>query len=101
MKTIKDILENNILLYNTIKKKFWNNYEIKLLKDNDMYYIVTYDKKQFINTYTSQKVKEKDLIILNFAIEKLIENNLFHLKEIIEKHIKEYEKQGIINILWF
>ena len=93
MNNYKDIIKNNIQLFNCIKSKFNDWYKIELwfkLDDKDfkeLYFYQSIDLKTWKIVYTSQKYWIEELNELNKDIELLIYENLFHLKDILENHL--------------
>jgi len=91
---ILDIIKNNIQLFNCIKLKFQDWYKIELwfkLNDKDfqeLYFYQSIDLKTWKTIFTSQEFKIQELYLLNKDIELLIYENLNHLKDILENHLK-------------
>ena len=96
-----NIINNNINLLNCIFKKYKYNYEFSLKKDNDNYFLENFDNKENKIIYTSEKVKLDKLIVLNYAIENVLLDNIEKLKWILEKHKKMYIENNIENILGY
>lgn len=76
-----------------MKLKFQDWYKIELwfrLENktfNELYFYQSIDLKTWKVIYTSKEYENKDLIELNKDIERLIYENIEHLKEIIENHL--------------
>lgn len=96
-----NIINNNINLLNCIFKKYKYNCEFSLKKDNDNYFLENFDNKENKIVYTSEKVKLDKLIVLNYAIENVLLDNIEKLKQILENHKKMYIENNIQNILWY
>lgn len=96
-----NIINNNINLLNCIFKKYKYNCEFSLKKDNDNYFLENFDNKENKIVYTSEKVKLDKLIVLNYAIENVLLDNIEKLKWILEKHKKMYIENNIENILGY
>lgn len=96
-----NIINNNINLLNCIFKKYKYNCEFSLKKDNDNYFLENFDNKENKIIYTSEKVKLDKLIVLNYAIENVLLDNIEKLKWILEKHKKMYIENNIENILGY
>ena len=96
-----DIINNNINLLNCIFRKYKYNCEFSLKKDNDNYFLENFDNKENKIIYTSEKVKLNKLIVLNYAIENVLLDNIEKLKWILEKHKKMYIENNIENILGY
>lgn len=96
MKNRLDIIKNDIQLYNCIKKKFNENVKIELcfkLDDKDfseVYFYQSIDTRTWQIIFTSDDYKIDYLHRLFIDIELLLKNNMYHLDEIIEKHIDDY-----------
>ena len=93
MNNYKDIIKNNIQLFNCIKSKFNDWYKIELwfkLDDKDfkeLYFYQSIDLKTWKIIFTSKDFQVNELKDLNKDIEILIYENLNHLKDILEKHL--------------
>lgn len=95
MNTWIDIINNNINLLNCIFKKYKLNSEFILKNENDLYYIENIDRIDNKTIYKSQKVWKNKLIVINYAIESIILENMDKLKDILEKHKKDYIDNNI------
>lgn len=91
MKNRIDIIKNDIQLFNCIKYKFWDNVKLELLKDKNWYFYQSIDLKTWKIVFISDLYPDNNLYSLFYDIEILIQNNLYHLNEITEKNIKDYE----------
>lgn len=93
MNNYKDIIKNNIQLFNCIKLKFQDWYKLELwfkLDDKDfkeLYFYQSIDLKTWKIIFTSKDFQVNELKDLNKDIEILIYENLNHLKDILEKHL--------------
>ena len=93
MNNYKDIIKNNIQLFNCIKSKFNDWYKIELwfkLDDKDfkeLYFYQSIDLKTWKIIFTSKDFQVNELKDLNKDIEILIYENLNHLNDILEKHL--------------
>ena len=93
MNNYKDIIKNNIQLFNCIKSKFNDWYKIELwfkLDDKDfkeLYFYQSIDLKTWKIIFTSKDFQVNELKDLNKDIEILIYENLNHLKDILENHL--------------
>ena len=95
MNTWIDIINNNINLLNCIFKKYKLNSEFILKNENDLYYIENIDRIDNKTIYKSQKVWKNKLIVINYAIESIILENMDKLKDILEKHKNDYIDNNI------
>jgi len=91
MKNWIDIIKNDIQLYNCIKYKFWDNVKLELLKDKNWYYYKSIDLKTWKTIFISDLYPDNTLYSLFYDIEILIQNSLYYLNVITEKHISDYE----------